>query len=410
MNAKHTSKEPDKTNNESLHLIEQHLAHLIDLAHDAIIVRNPTSTIIFWNQGASSLYGWNEAEALGKVSHQLLQTRFPLSREATDRDLAQWGQWEGHLTHTRRDGKQVIVESRQVLVREPDASNQPIAILEINRDITEREDLQREQIEAHARELTLQKTKEQMDDFLGIISHELRTPMTTIKGNVQLAKMRLQFALRGLSAENAALSQILDEIHLMLERAERQANTQNRLIKDLVDSSRIQSGRLDLQQEEADLNAIIHETIEDLQSAFPSRIIHLSASDGESFPVLVDTERIAEVINNYVTNALKYSPEELPIEVQLEKKDDKAFCSVRDFGPGLSPTEQAHIWDRFYRVEGIKRQRGFAVGMGLGLYICRAIIEQQQGQVGVESEPGKGSTFWFTLPLAKDEQESKPIR
>ena len=403
MSAKDTDKEPDKTNNEGLRVVEQHLAHLIDLAHDAIIVRDPASTIIFWNQGASSLYGWSEEEALGKVSHQLLYTRFPQSREATDRDLEQWGQWEGHLIHTRRDGKQVIVESRQVLVREPGTSNQPIAILEINRDITERERLQREQIEAHARELTLQKTKEQMDDFLGIISHELRTPMTTIKGNIQLAKMRLLFAIRGLPAENAALFQILEEIHMMLERAERQANTQNRLIKDLVDSSRIQSGRLELQQEQADLNAIIHEAIEDLQSAFPDRIIHLSAPDGESILVLADAERIGEVINNYVTNALKYSPEELPVEVHLEKRGDRAFCSVRDFGPGLSPSEQAHIWNRFYRVEGIKRQRGFAVGMGLGLYICRAIIEQQEGQVGVESEPGQGSTFWFTLPLAEDE-------
>lgn len=248
-----------------------------------------------------------------------------------------------------------------------------------------------------------QTIKEQMDEFLSIISHELRTPMTTIKGNIQLAKMRLQFAMRGLPAQNAALFQTLEEIHMMLERAERQANTQNRLIKDLVDSSRLQSGRLDLQEEQSDLSAITHEAMEDLQSAFPERNIHISVPGGESIPVLVDAERIREVINNYVTNALKYSPEDQPIEVRLEKKGDRAFFSVRDCGPGLSPSEQARIWDRFYRVEGLKRQRGFAVGMGLGLYICRAIIEQHQGEVGVESVKGEGSTFWFTLPLAKEE-------
>lgn len=248
-----------------------------------------------------------------------------------------------------------------------------------------------------------QTTIEQMDEFLSIISHELRTPMTTIKGNIQLAKMRLQFAMHSVPAENTALFQTLEEIHMMLERAERQANTQNRLIKDLVDSSRLQSGRLDLQEEQSDLNAITHEALEDLQSAFPERSIHISVPMEESIPVLVDAERIGEVINNYVTNALKYSPENQPIEVQLGKKGDRAFFSVRDCGPGLSPSEQAHIWDRFHRVEGIKRQRGFAVGMGLGLYICRAIIEQHQGEVGVESVKGEGSTFWFTLPLAKDE-------
>lgn len=297
-----------------------------------------------------------------------------------------------------------MVESRQVLVREPGISNQPTAILEINRDITERERLQREQIEGQARELILQNTKEQMDEFLGIISHELRTPMTTIKGNVQLAKMRLQFAMRSLPEENDGLFHILEEIHMMLERAERQANTQNRLIKDLVDSTRIQSGQLDLQEELSDLGAITHETMEDLKSSFPERILHYSLPEGENIPVFVDAERIGEVINNYVTNALKYAPEDQPIEVRLEKKGDKALFSVRDSGPGLSPSEQAHIWDRFHRVEGVKRQRGFAVGMGLGLYICRAIIEQHQGEVGVDSAQGEGSTFWFTLPLAKDEQ------
>ncbi len=404
MNIKNSNNEDDKTTQESPHTIQQHLMHLIDLAHDAIIVRDPTSSIIFWNQGASFLYGWSEEEALGKISHQFLQTRFPRSLEATDRALEEWGQWEGHLIHTRKDGGEVIVESRQVLVREPSISNQPTAILEINRDITERERLQHEQIEAQARELVLHKTNEQMDEFLGIVSHELRTPMTTIKGNIQLAKMRLQFAMRSLPTENDGLVHTLEEIYMMLERAERQANTQNRLIKDLVDSSRIQSGRLDLQEEYVDLSAIAQETMEDLQSAFPERMIHDSVPAGESIPVFVDAERIGEVINNYVTNALKYSPEDQPVGVRLERKGDKALFSVRDFGPGLSPSEQSHLWGRFQRVEGIKRQRGFAVGMGLGLYICRAIVEQHQGEVGVESVKGEGSTFWFTLPLAKDEQ------
>lgn len=396
-------RESDEMHNVSQRVINQHLARLIDLAHDAIIIRNPASTIIFWNQGARSLYGWSEQEALGQVSHLLLQTRFPQSNEETNMMLEQLGQWEGQLIHTRRDGAQVIVESRQVLVRDTGATNQPIAILEINRDITEREHLQHEQIELQARELTFQRTKARMDEFLGIVSHELRTPMTTIRGNIQLAKIRLLYAMRSLPKDNSTLLNNMEEIHMMLERAERQANVQNRLIRDLMDSSRIQSGQLDLQQEQLDLITLVNETIEDLQSATPARSIHLIASAEESIPVLVDAERIGQVINNYVTNALKYSPEDRPIEVLLEKKESTARFSVRDHGPGLPPSEQERIWERFYQVEGIKRQRGFSVGMGLGLYICRAIIEQQQGAVGVESTKGKGSTFWFTLPIAEDE-------
>lgn len=403
MDVNNSENKPDKIKNISLRVIYQNLAHMIDLAHDAIIVRDPENIIIFWNQGARSLYGWTEEEALGQVSHLLLQTRFPQSREVTNLALEQWGQWEGQLIHTRQDGAQVIVESRQVLVRDNSVSNQPTAILEINRDITERERLQREQIEAQTRELTLQNTKGRMDEFLGIVSHELRTPMTTIKGNIQLAKMRLLYAMRGLPKDDNILFNVLEEVHMMLERAERQANTQNRLIRDLLDSSRIQSGQLDLQQEQLDLITIVNETIEDLQSTAPARSIHMIAPSEESIPVLVDAERIGQVINNYMTNALKYSPEDQPIEVRLEIKGDTAHFSVRDQGPGLSVSEQAHIWERFYQVEEIKRQRGFGVGMGLGLYICRAIVEQHRGAVGIESTKGEGSTFWFTLPIAEDD-------
>jgi signal transduction histidine kinase len=249
-----------------------------------------------------------------------------------------------------------------------------------------------------------QRTKEQKDEFLSIVSHELRSPITTIKGNVQLAKMRLLLAMHSLPAGNDTLVTILEEIQLMLDRVERQANVQNQRIKDLLDSSRIQLSQLDLQKERANLITIVHKTMEDLQSASPARRIQLIEPAEESISVLVDAERIGQVINNYVTNALKYSPEDRPVEAQMEKRGSMVRFSVRDQGPGLSPSEQVHIWERFYQVEGIKRQRGFTAGMGLGLYICRAIIEQHQGEVGVESIKDEGSAFWFTLPVIEDEQ------
>ena len=117
-------------------------AKLIELAHDAILVRDPASTIISWNQGAEELYGWTAQEAIGKVTHSLLQTRFPQPLEAIDALLATGEQWEGELIHTRRDGTQIIVESRQVLVR--DEQGKSMAILEINREITHRKQRERE--------------------------------------------------------------------------------------------------------------------------------------------------------------------------------------------------------------------------------------------------------------------------
>src|SRR5205807_1554637 len=107
----------------------QILAALIELAHDAILVRDPDSSIVFWNRGAEELYGWSDQEVIGKITHTLLQTRFPTSREALESFIATGQQWEGDLVHTRKDGTQVIVESRQVLLR--DDQGQPMAMLEI---------------------------------------------------------------------------------------------------------------------------------------------------------------------------------------------------------------------------------------------------------------------------------------
>ncbi len=375
----------------------QQMAELIALAHDAIIVRTPSSSIISWNQGAERLYGWTEREAFGKGSHELLQTCFPYSRDVTDNLLTLHGQWEGQLTHSRRDGTQVIVESRQVLLQ--NEAGQPTAILEINRDITERERIQREREEARANELALREANRRMDEFLGIVSHELRTPLTTIKGNVQLARLRLRTSLREVPADKNVLGSMLEEVQMMLERAERQANVQNRMVSDLLDISRLQADKLELRLVPCDLATIVREMVEDQRSTTLKRAIYLEMPEGETAPVIADPERIGQVLSNYLTNALKYSQEGRPVFVQLKKEENMVRVLVQDEGPGLTPAEQEQVWDRFYQVEGIKRQRGSSVGLGLGLNICRAIIEQHQGEVGVESTKGEGSTFWFTLPL-----------
>jgi PAS domain S-box-containing protein len=374
------------------------MARLIALAHDAILVRTPESAIIYWNQGAERLYGWKEQEVLGKVSHELLQTQFPHSREVNDNLLALHGQWEGQLTHSRRDGTRIIVESRQVLLR--DESGPPTAILEINRDITEREHMQREQEEARANELALREANRRMDEFLGIVSHELRTPLTTIKGNIQLARLRLRTSLREMPGNKDVLRSMLEEVQMMLERAERQTNVQNRMVSDLLDISRLQADKLELRLVPCDLATIVFETVEDQRSTIRKRVIDLVMPKGETAPIIADPERIGQVISNYLSNALKYSQEGRPVVVHLKKEENMVRVAVTDEGPGLTPTEQEHVWNRFYQVEGIKRQRGSSVGLGLGLHICRAIIEEHQGEVGVESTKGEGSTFWFTLPLA----------
>lgn len=120
-------------------------------------------------------------------------------------------------------------------------------------------------------------------------------------------------------------------------------------------------------------------------------------------PVTGDAQRLGQVVTNYVTNALKYSPADRPVTVGLDVEEGQARVWVRDEGPGLPAEEQERIWDRFHQARGIEVQSGSGVGLGLGLYICRSIIEQHQGHVGVQSTSGAGSTFWFTVPLARPE-------
>jgi PAS domain S-box-containing protein len=377
--------------------IVQTQADLIALAHDAILIRDPDSRIVAWNHGAEALYGWTEQEAVGKMSHTLLQTRSHASREAVDLALATLGHWEGQLTHTCRDGKHLIVDSRQVLVR--NETGQPTAILEINRDVTERERLLHEQAEAKARELALQETARQMDAFLGIASHELKTPLTSVKGNLQLAKRQLTRLKLQEAVTEEDVTRTLSTVEGLLDRGERQISVQNRLINDLIDVSRIQTNQLNLQMAPCDLVMIVREVVEDQRILAPTRTIRWNTQVLEA-NVLADADRVGQVVNNYLTNALKYSEADKPVDVRLEQEEAMIRGEVADEGPGLSEVQQQHIWDRFTRVEGIDVKSGTGVGLGLGLYICRNLIERQGGQVGLKSEKGRGSAFWFTLPLA----------
>ncbi len=266
--------------------------------------------------------------------------------------------------------------------------------------VLERERLVHQRTEAYARELALHETKARMDEFLGITSHELRTPLTTIKGNVQLARLRLTHLERRALQNNPDAKSELEEIYTMLNRAERQVNVQNRLIRDLMDISRIQVGKLELNKELCNLTSIVVDTVEDLRSTSPTRTILLTLQEHTTIPVIADSERISQVLSNFLTNALKYSPPDRPIHVSLELQGQDARVAVRDEGPGLTPEERERVWERFYKVEGVRGQKGFSAGLGLGLHICRAVMEEHQGEVGVESTKGAGSTFWFTLPLA----------
>lgn len=179
----------------------------------------------------------------------------------------------------------------------------------------------------------------------------------------------------------------------------RQVDVQTRLINDLLDISRITANTLKLERERCDLRTIVRQTVEDLRAMAPDRVLLLDAAEQIPVDVLADRDRISQVITNYVTNALRYSPVAQPIQIGLALQEDMARVWVRDRGPGLTEEAKERLWQRFSQIKGMPVQSGSGKGLGLGLYICQTLIVQHQGEVGVESAPGKGSTFWFTLPL-----------
>ena len=261
----------------------------------------------------------------------------------------------------------------------------------------ERERLVQERADGLARELTLREVNRQTDEFVSIVSHELKSPLTTIKGNVQLARRQMNRVLAQDGALTKEIVDPLDQVLRFLERAERQILVQTRLINDLLDVSRIHSNRLELHIERRDLVPIVREAIENQRQIVQPRTITLSIEEPEAV-VMADADRLGQVFNNYLSNALKYSDESKPVVVRLYREENQVKVAVTDEGPGLSRAQQKYVWERFYRVPEIEVKSGSGVGLGLGLHICRTIIERQGGSVGVESEPGQGSTFWFSLP------------
>jgi len=251
-------------------------------------------------------------------------------------------------------------------------------------------------------DMTAQKEADkQKDAFISLISHELRTPLTSIKGNIQLAQRRLQRFTQVAESFSSEEKTVIDEVELLLQRAVDQTGMQNRLINDLLDVSRIDANKLELSPTLHDLVAIIHETVENLHSTIPNRQLLFERSAHAQVLVMVDADRISQVIANYVTNALKYSAASEPIIVGLTVEGTEAKVLVRYFGPGLTVEEQEKVWRRFYQLPNGQTYSSHKVGLGLGLYICQMLIKRHNGKVGVESQPGQGCTFWFILPIAQ---------
>jgi len=252
-------------------------------------------------------------------------------------------------------------------------------IYEQNRKLNEVQEKLLEEIEFR------KQAEHKKDEFISIASHELKTPLTSVKGYIQLLQ-------RSLNRDDKTMAQN------HLEKASTQLEKLNELIVDLLDISKIESGKMKFNMKSFYADNMVDNAIEMLQQSNPDfKISKLGKTDEMIFG---DEMRLEQVVINFITNAIKYAPGTNQVNVTTNIKDEKLYLAVKDFGIGISKEQQDKIFDKFYRVEDNSNRFN---GLGIGLYICSEIINRHGGTIGVKSVPDEGSEFYFIIPTTEEE-------
>jgi PAS domain S-box-containing protein len=502
--------------------LAQRQSKLLDHAYEPIIVRDHEDRIVYWNKGAERLYGWSADEAIGRMSHDLLQTQFSQPLSEIQRALEQDGHWEGELRHRLRGGRQVPVLSRwirelgvaqshvletnvdmserqqrlaaeeqtrleqrfrQLLEAAPDAicevsddgtivlvnriaeemfgykrdellgqsvdllvpdairathyqhrdryleqprtrpmgsglelharrrdgslfpveiSLSPIQtetgmhVTAVIRDVTERRRAEQEvrklqQIytaELEARNREIERANRLKSEFLASMSHELRTPLHTIIGFTEL------LAEGGEGALSEAQKRFLGHIH-------RDSNHLLELINDVLDLSKIEAGQMVLKREIFRLRKCVEDALNTTRPGAALKGIEIDDRADAECDVDADPLRVKEMLYNLLSNAVKFTPKGGHVRVETRQESGFAHVTVVDTGIGISAEEQENIFDKFYQVGNTTS--GVREGTGLGLSITKELVQMHGGWMEVESTPGEGSRFTFTLPIASRE-------
>jgi PAS domain S-box-containing protein len=372
-----------------------YLAAIVESSDDAIISTDLQGNIKSWNRGAERIYGYTAAETIGKPVTMLLPPD-RWNEEPRILELIRRGDRIDHYETIRRrkDGTNINIS----LTVSPILNHvgDVIGASKTSRDITwrKRAEEEREQLLASERDSRseAEEANRLKDEFLATISHELRSPLNAILGWARLLRepdMRW------------------DQMERALETIERNAQAQARLIEDLLDVSRIVSGKLSIQMRPVTLNSMVQSAVADLRLAAESKGIDLRLTEDEEIKLIGDADRLQQVVWNLLSNAIKFTPEGGRVEVGLKRVGERAELWVRDTGRGISPEFLPHVFDRFR--QATRTDARSRAGLGLGLAIVRHIVEAHGGNVTVESAGvGLGATFVCKLPLVGAEQEVVP--
>ena len=359
---------------------------------DAVISTDVEGRVTFMNRMAESLTGWSQAEALerplSEIFHALNeQSRQPVENPALHAlSTATIVGLANHTILVARDGTEWPIDDSAAPIR--NEQGEVAGVVLVFRDITERRRMESERERLLASAQAAQKEAEQAnrlkDEFLATASHELRTPLTAVVGWARLLRTGK------LDAENSERA---------LEAIERNATLQTKLIDDLLDVSRIITGKLSLDRRAIEMAHVVSDAVNTVRPAADAKNITIETSfDANAEPVLGDANRLQQVVWNLLSNAVKFTPKNGRIEVALLRLDSQIEISVRDSGEGISSDFLPYVFDRFRQADG-KTTRSHS-GLGLGLAIVRQLVELHGGTVYAHSDgPGRGAMFTLRLPV-----------
>jgi PAS domain S-box-containing protein len=340
------------------------LAAIIASSDDAIISKTLESVITSWNDSAQRIFGYTAEEMIGESIYKLI----PEDRHQEEPLILarlKSGDRVEHFETKRltRDGRLIDVSVTVSPVK--DKEGQIIGLSKIARDITEKK---------------LDETRK--SDFIGMVSHELKTPLTSLNALLQVANLKLK------DSPDTFLASAMQKSNVQVKRM-------TAMINGFLNISRLESGKILIDKHPFDMEKLIGEVIDEIAITVTSHEIGFTPC--QAVMVNADRDKISSVISNLVSNAVKYSPKGKLIEVTCELQSQSVRVSVKDQGMGIKPQDIAMIFDRYFRVESAHTQH--ISGFGIGLYLSAEIVRQHEGEISVDSESGVGSTFYFTLPL-----------
>lgn len=368
---KKQEEEQRKQTEKALRESKKELEVILQGVADGITAQDSSGKLVYANTAAILMSGFSSLREMKKASSQILkkfelrdehgqpfpQERLPgrraLNGELMPEELINFRQLNSG------EERWSIVKARPIF----DENGKVRFAINIIHDITQRKELEKRK-----------------DDFISIASHELKTPVTSIKAFTQLLQKRFKQ-----SADHKAsyyLSKMSSQMDKLLA-----------LISDLLDVSKIQAGKLELHRQRFDFDALVEEVIEEFRITMGSQIVKYGLARQNAF---ADRDRIGQVLNNFISNAIKYSPSSKKVVIRVRKNTQDISVSVQDFGIGISKENQKRIFERFFRVKGSKGET--FPGLGVGLSISSEMIKRHKGKIWVDSEEGKGSTFYFSLP------------